>query len=351
MVFDARESRGAFVAWLRSARDALVADEGKGRALRALGLDDAGLDAFTDARRVVVSLPHASPNVFFPRVGVSWYVRHLQRADPSAFHLRVALTHVNFSDLGWRPYAWWFLDQRGALARETLFTRNKKAKHVVVAGQPPLSEVPSRAVGADREAARLALHGTDRALSHLLLMSAVERAAGLTVPGRTLYLPLDLLVAFFRDGLAGADPAATRAGSDASGGWAAALFGLRTRARRLDATGRLVDCDSAGEAFVLDNSSNIALLSLLGCAGVVGGAKMAGYWGEIEERVERAGRLSGVPVPLPELLRLPDGVAYEDVVRPSPGLAAELAAAGIGYSQGMAVAEHGSFAEEADPFR
>ncbi|MGW2861805.1 hypothetical protein, partial [Streptomyces sp. NPDC001205] len=176
-------------------------------------------------------------------------------------------------------------------------------------------------------------------------------APGPPAPGRTLYLPLDLLVAFFRDGLAGADPAATRAGSDASGGWAAALFGLRTRARRLDATGRLVDCDSAGEAFVLDNSSNIALLSLLGCAGVVGGAKMAGYWGEIEERVERAGRLSGVPVPLPELLRLPDGVAYEDVVRPSPGLAAELAAAGIGYSQGMAVAEHGSFAEEADPFR
>ncbi|WP_406505688.1 hypothetical protein [Streptomyces sp. NBC_00212] len=345
MVFDGTGSRGEFTAWLRSARDGLVtSDGGKERALRALGLDDAGLRAFAQARRVVVSLPHASPNVFFPRVGVSWYVRHLQRRDPSAFHLRVALTHVNFSDLGWRPYAWWFLDQDGALARETLFTRNKKAKHVVVAGQGPMGEVPPRAVGADREAAELALHGADRALSHLLLMSAVERAAGLTVPGRTLYLPLDLLVAFFRDGLPGA-------GSDESGGWPAALFGLRTRARKLDGTGRLVDCDTVGEAFVLDNSSNIALLSLLGCAGVVGGAKMAGYWGEIEDRVARAGRLSGVPVPVPELLRLPDGVAYEDVVRPSSGLAAELAAAGIGYSQGMAVAEHGRFAEEADPFR
>lgn len=277
MEFEGGGVRAGFAAWLRSRRGRLVTGgggAGGAEALRALGLDDAGLDAFARAPRVLVSLPHASPNVFFPRVGVSWYVRHLQRADPSAFHLRVALTHVNFSDLGWRPYAWWFLDRDGALARETLFTRDKKAKHVAVAGRPPMRGVPERAVGADREAASLALRGADRALSYLLLMSAVERAAGLAVPGRTLYLPLDLLVAYFRGG---------------PGGWPAALFGLRTGARRLDGTGRLVECERAEEAFVLDNSSNIALLSALGCAGVVGGAKMAGYWGEIEERVAGAG--------------------------------------------------------------
>jgi hypothetical protein len=338
MVFDTTRVRTEFAAWLRGRARTLARAE----ALTALGLDDDGLHALQTARQVVVSLPHASPNVFFPRAGVSWYARHLQRADPSVLHLRVVLTHVNFSDLGWRPYAWWFLDKDSRLTRETLFTRNKKAKHVTVASQGPMLDIPDRAHHTDRSAAELALLGTNRAISYMLLMSTVERAAGLTVPGRTVYVPLDLLVAFFcerhRDATAGE-----------YGRWLSDLLDLRTATRRLTDTGTL-EPGTLADAFVLDNTSNLALLSLLGCTGVVGGAKMAAYWSDITDRLTSAGRSSGLPVAAPELLRLPGGIDYLDLVRPSPDVAADLEAAGIAYSQGMAVAEHGDFADTSDPF-
>ncbi|MFB7664059.1 hypothetical protein ACFC1R_08945 [Kitasatospora sp. NPDC056138] len=338
--------RQEFASWLRSKRDEIIADSGDEdfqESLEILGLDDRSLARFATAENVLVSLPHASPNVFFPRVGVSWYVRHLQQADDSAFHLRVVLTHVNFSDLGWRPYAWWYLDTEGALRRETLFTRNKKAKHVVVASQGPLQSVPNSAGNVDRKAARLAKSGINRAISYMLLMATVEESAGLSVSGSTLYVPLNLVVEFFRDRRLGP-------GSDSHQRWADALLESSPQARSLSPSGELAASEAPGTAFVLDNSSNIALLSLLSCTGIVGGAKMAGYWHEVGDRVTAADRAAAIAVALPSLVRLPDGIDYLRPVPPSPRLARELEAAGIGYSQGMALAEHGRFAERIDPF-
>ncbi|MFI2370229.1 hypothetical protein [Streptomyces sp. NPDC018833] len=353
MVFDGIRARQGFTDWLRAARDPLVTDGPddlgcrREQALSLLGLDDDGLGAFEKAQRVVVSLPHASPNIFFPRVGVSWYVRHLQGADESAFHLRVVLTHVNFSDLGWRPYAWWFLDEDAKLTRETLFTRNKKSKHVVVASRGPMRTVPERAVLADRDAAELARHGADRAASYMLLMAAVERSAGLGVKGRTLYVPLDLVVAYFRESYLRSSQGSEE-GVEAR--WLKALLDARVGARRLAGTGRLEHTESVSEAFVFDNSSNIALLSLLSCSEVVGGAKMAGYWDEIGERIAEANRTSRAQIAGPRLARLPDVTPYERLIPPSPQLARALEKAGIPYSQGMAASEHGCFAEDLDPF-
>ncbi|MCW2631946.1 MAG: hypothetical protein JWR88_908 [Pseudonocardia sp.] len=310
--------------------------------LELWGLDDAVLDRLARAERLIVSLPHASPNIFFPRVGIGWYARHLQDRESSAVHLRIALPHVNFADLGWRPYAWWLLDAEGHLVRQTLFTRNKKAKHTVVGSQPALLEVPEHACGVDREAARLALRAADRAGSYLLIMATVERAAGLAMPGRTVYLPLDLVVRFFRD-------AQERPEAQDYMPWVAELLATGAGARRLTCEGRLEPAADPWQAYVLDNPSNIALLSLLSSAAIIGGAKMAGYWGEVEHRVATATATSGVIASPPAMLRLPKA-DYPRFVAPSSALAEELATAGIGYSQGMALSEHGDFVARLNPF-
>lgn len=323
--------RKHFIAWLREQRHTLVTDP---EALATLGLDDAGLAAWAGAERVVTTLPHASPNVFFPRVGVAWYARHLQQEDAELHHVRFALTHVNFSDLGWRPYAWWHLDAGGRLQRSTLFTRNKKRKHVVVASQATLRAVPESMIGVDAAAAELARSGTNLAHSYLLAMAAVERAAGLALPGRTVYLPLSLLVAFARS--SGAP-------------WLRELVGSAT-GRRLGDDGLLYAVADSRTADVLDNDSNLALLAALGEQGVVGGAKMEAYWPQVLARGRRASAASGVRLPAPALVKLPAGVDYAAHVAPSATLAAALDAAGIGYSQGLAVGEHGAFAARSDPF-
>lgn len=333
--------RAAFVAWLRDRRAALVAGPDREAALAVLGLDDASLQAWAAAPRQVATLPHASPNVFFPRVGVAWYARHLQRGDPSLLHVRVPLTHVNFSDLGWRPYAWWRLDGRGALRRDTLFTRNKRRKHVVVASQPPLAGVPAGAAGADAGAARMAAHGTDRAISYVLLSATIERAAGLACPGRTVYVPLPLLVGYAR-------ACAGRTAERPELRWAAGLLAAGG-GRRIAPDGRLAPVADPRDAYVLDNAANLALLALLGEQRVIGGAKMAGYWPEVRERWRAAGDRAGERPAPPEPVQLP-AADYAAHVAPSPGLAAELARAGLEYAQGLALAEHGAFAERADPF-
>ncbi|WP_438484866.1 hypothetical protein [Streptomyces sp. S186] len=345
MSLDTLVVRRAFLAWLRSKRSTLVPG-GSGRhrreCLDVLGLDEATLTACANTPQLIVTLPHASPNVFFPRVGVCWYARHLQEVNAAAFHLRVVLTHVNFSDLGWRPYAWWFLDEAGEPARETFFTRNKKAKHVVVASQAPIRAVPPQAVNADRAAAELGLCGADRAVSYMLMTAAIERAAGLTIPGRTLYVPLNLIVEFFRDDHGN--------GADAAAKWASPLMGSGAGARKVGRSGKLEPADAVREAFVMDNPTNIALLSLLSSPEIVGGGKMAGYWSDIVERVDNANRTSGLNIPAPKLSRLPDNVNYQQHVTPSLSLRQALETEGVGYSQGMAVTEHGAFAERWNPF-
>ncbi|GHF69781.1 hypothetical protein FHX82_005686 [Amycolatopsis bartoniae] len=331
------ELRTEFAAWLRQRRDGLTTGR-RHDCEAALGLDDGCLAAFAEAPRVVATLPHASPNVFFPRAAVGWYARHLQRCDPTLFHLRVVLTHTNFSDLGWRPYAWWFLNPDRELVRHTLFTRNKKTKHVVVASQPPMDLVPGDATGADREAAELALHGANRAMSYLLLTATVERAAGLALPGRTLYVPLDALVRF--------------ALSEATGRWApwiSALLTTSTATRTLLPDGTLAPARRAEDAFVLDNPTNIALLALLSSVDIIGGAKMADYWAQITRRIDFACRTAALDVRPPHFRQLPE-VDTRGLVAPAPSLAASLRTAGIGYSQGMALSEHGAFGDGVSPF-
>jgi hypothetical protein len=84
-------------------------------------------------------------------------------------------------------------------------------------------------------------------------------------------------------------------------------------------SGRLEDISAIGESFVLDNSCNMALRSLL-------------------------------PRPSARTKRGGDGIRHERLIPESPEVAQFLWTAGIAYSQGLAVSERGGFADELNPF-
>lgn len=333
-------TRAAFIDYVRARRTSLFRPGVPDDVLALAGLDDAALERWAASPRVLVTLPHASPNVFDPRTRVGWYAGRLQARDPGVHHVRAVLTHVNFSDLGWRPYGWWYLDGDHQVCCARQFTRNKKRKHVVVSSRPPLEGVPEGMTGTDADAARAAAWGADLALSYLLVGAVTERAAGMVSGGAATYLPLTLFVGFARERAAagGADPL-TR--------WCRALL-ADAGGRRLDASGELEDCDPF-KAEVLDNDSDLTLLALTGSPVVAGGAKMAGYWPQIDALAARLSPDAPADCPPPRLLVVPDADLLA-AAGPSPDVAAQLAAQGVPYSQGLAVAEHGAFAARSDPF-
>ncbi|GHH19750.1 hypothetical protein [Streptomyces rubradiris] len=340
-----------FIDYVRRRRWDLVRPDAPAAAadevLTLLGLDDASLTRWAASGTVLVSLPHASPNVFDPRTRVCWYAGTLQRrqADPP-HHLRVVLPHINFSDLGWRPYAWWYLDEDGKVRCHRQFSRNKKRKHVTVASQPPMDVTLDGATPTDLHASRVARWGADLAVSYMLVGSVVERAAGM-VPGPVAtYLPLSLLVSFVQEHAA--DSAAVTGESGVSLlAWCRLLTG-QAQGRRVGPDGVLVECP-AREATVFDNYSNLAMLSLLGDCHVLGGAKMAGYWPHVQRRVDALRQVAVEDMRDPRVVVVPDA----DLLRfagPSPAVAEQLERQGVPYSQGLAVVEHGGFAERVDPF-
>lgn len=329
----------AFVDHVRRVRDNWFRPGAPPEAARLLGVDDETLDGWQRSAGRLVTLPHASPNVFHPRTRVGWYAGHVQELRPDLHHVRVVLTHVNFSDLGWRPYAWWCLGPDGDVRVHRQFSRNKKLKHVVVSSCPGMSEVPDDLNEVDAEAARAALWGVDLAVSYMLISAVVERAAGMVVPGRASYVPLPALIGFARDQAA--------AGNASASGWCRALT-AQAAGRRVAGRGLLEDCDPS-VADVFDNYSNIAALALLGDVQVLGGAKMAGYWPHVEAVLDPLMPLLPDDAAAPVPVLVPD-VELPAAAAPSPAVQRQLDTLGVGYSQGLAVAEHGSFASRYDPF-
>ncbi|MGX9522749.1 hypothetical protein ACWX0P_28815 [Vibrio mediterranei] len=295
------------------------------------GWDHATINGFLNASRLIVTLPHASPNVFFPRVAASWYAHHLQCGDERAFHLRVVLSHTNFSDLGWRPYAWWYLDNRRQIRKVSLFTRNKNKKHVTVISQPPLSGLSLPDMEPHQLTAySMATECVNRAWSYVALMASTERAAGLSLSQRTMYITLDqLLVAVSQTISSGLSS-----------------LSQRTSARTLGPTGELQPVIPGEPPLVYDNATNIALISTLGTDGIVGGRKMLNYWSEVAT-CERALTTGYRPM---EVLLIPENHQIAEKILPSQGVSNQLVQLGLPYSQGLALSEHGRFAEIYSPF-
>lgn len=297
-----------------------------------LGHSQAALERLGNGGRILLTLPHASPNVFFPRARVGWHAAELQGTESDTIHLRVVLTHTNFSDLGWRPYAWWILDQEANLRRVSMFTRNKKQSHATIASQNGCSTFPDMLTGHDRRAARMAALATDRAWCYINLMASIERSCGFSATSRTIYVRLEWLV-----------EAALEVAGDltSTGVWMRALLELADGARVIGAGGRLRAATSGETPFVYSNAINLAVLAALPSAEVLGGKKMESYWPEVQARIGQAARNSKSPAPLLKRLLVPEQ-AREEGAPPSPRLRRQLSEAGIQYSQGMALSLHGS---------
>lgn len=327
---DGRSWRQELAAWLRLHRDDLFSD-GSPAARELLGLDDATLDQLSRTERLTATFPHASPNIFFPRAITPWFARHRQSEDETTFHLRIVLTHTNLGDLSWRPYAWWFLNSHGELYRHTLFSRNRRQRHLVLAGLPSLTELPDHDFPAERSAAELATTAVNLAVSYLVLMATTERAAGFTVPRRTAYVPLDLMVEFF-----------LRTGPSVAREWGAAVAAAaEAPGRCIGADGRLRVATGQRDAWILDNTSNLTLLSPL-VDHVIGGTKMAGYWPTVVQQATFCGgEAPGLAVPRVTAQALPT---------PRPPLSVQLRDAGVPYSLGMCVHEHGAIVHDFHPF-
>ncbi|MFJ3958396.1 hypothetical protein [Arthrobacter sp. NPDC090010] len=318
--------RHEFIDWLKTRRTDLVrgSSEDSADALECLGLDDATLAAARSASKIVLSTPHASPNVFGQRMRVGWAAAAMQGFLPEVHHIRVVLTHTNMSDLGWRPYAWWTLDVDNQLQVTKIFSRNKKRKHTVLCTLPTLELDPLDFSGTDASAAKRARVGSDLSRSLMLLMASIERAAGLALPERTCYIPLDLVLEFVRE-LGDRNPAFDH-------------MLRRAHGRKPNPEGRLVPAGRA-QSLVFDNASNLASLAIFGAPVLLGGAKMLGYWSEVAS----ASRLLGGEVRPVRPFLIPE-LDLSALFPLRAELSAALNAAGIEYSQGMATSEYGQFA-------
>lgn len=326
-----RETKRDFIAWLRTHRAELCSEETESAAaMELLGLDDATLAAWEESSSTVLTTPHASPNVFGQRIRVGWAASSVQRIAHEVHHVRVVLTHTNMSDLGWRPYAWWTLDHNLDLQVTRIFSRNKKRKHTVPCALPSLKLDPATFHGVDAEAAKHARWGRDLATSLILVMATIEREAGLAIPGRTSYVPLNLVMRYIRQ----------RSSLDRS-------FDRLLRqgtGRALAADGQLVPAETH-DALIYDNPTNLASLAVLGDATMLGGSKMMSYWAD----VDRASN-SLIPGLRPVRPFVVPEIDLDVCLKTTPTLMREIAKAGIDYSQGMALAEHGAFALEDSPF-
>ncbi|MDC9604102.1 hypothetical protein [Xenorhabdus griffiniae] len=294
-----------------------------------LGWNKITLRRFLCAKKIFVTLPHASPNIFFPRAGVSKFVTDKQKEDYEIFHLRVVLTHTNFSDLGWRPYAWWYLNEEGILIKKSIFSRNKKKKHYIIASQSPLLLDKQCYPHFLEQGAQLAQCADNLALSYLILQAFQEQLSGFTLADRTLYLPLDILILLMQT-LARQQPDVHP--------W---LLNLLTHAqsRKLNEY-QLENTHRWENAYIYDNYTNISLLFPLAPTAIVGGIKMQRYWSDIIDNAIRMNEKSTISCPIPQCLTFPQRQEYLLPYLPKQETLRQIQASDVEYSLAMAITEH-----------
>ncbi|MDE1481701.1 hypothetical protein KKI95_01965 [Xenorhabdus bovienii] len=297
-----------------------------------LGWNTIVFERFLHAKKIFVTLPHASPNIFFPRAGVSKFVTDKQKEDNDIFHLRVVLTHTNFSDLGWRPYAWWYLDEEGILTKQSIFSRNKKKKHYIVASQSPLLPDKQSYPYFLNQGVQLAQYASNLSLSYIVLQAFQEQLSGFSLSNRTLYLPLDALVALMQT-LAREEPKVHP--------W---LLNLLIHAQNRVLNEHQLEFTHQWEnAYVYDNYTNISLLFPLAPTAVVGGVKMQRYWSHIVDNVTSINEKIATPYLIPQCLVFPQRKEYLLPYIPKQETLRQIQAADIEYSLAMAIVEHQSY--------
>lgn len=302
------------------------------KVIQTLGASREILNEFLASDDIYITLPHASMNIFFPRAGVSRYVYELQNINKKAFHLRLFLTHTNFSDLNWRPYAWWFINS-GKIEKFTFFTRNKKKKHTIVHSLNPGEVNAAHSITPFRNEFEVSMTFQNISLSFMFLTAFQEINSGFSHKGRTLYIPLDAYISFIIQ----------KAKSDTMYFEVLNEF-IRNADCRKIAGEELTSTHDWQEAFIFDNVTNISLLNFLRPTAFVGGAKMNNYWHQVVDKWNLSMQNNnGTDYIAPENIEIPFNSACLDMYGPSENIASELKKYNIPYSLTMAIQEHDLF--------
>lgn len=303
--------------------------------LETLGSTESALNEFVKSDEIFITLPHASMNIFFPRADVSRYVFGLQDNKKEAFHLRVFLTHTNFSDLNWRPYAWWFINGE-KLDKVTFFTRNKKKKHNIVYSLKP-KEIDFTSVDSDlRTELETSMKFKNISLSFIYMTAFQEVNSGFAHKGRTLYVPLDAFISFV----------IYQAKNDNLYFNFLKDFFVQAQCRKLISE-ELHVTNEWQNAFIFDNFTNIALLNFFQPTAFVGGLKMDNYWDQVKEKWSTAFPNHLQPeFPIPTNMVMPAASKYIEPYQPSSEISEQLINSNIPYSLTMAIQEHGLFGSE-----
>jgi hypothetical protein len=306
--------------------------EGGFSKLDIYGWSKEAISNFCSADEIIVTLPHASPNIFFPRVLPNWYAKK-NYMTKNIVHLRIVLDHTNFGDLGWRPYRWWYLDKDKCLKSHSMFTRNKKKKHVIVSSQKSLSASDNFAL--TDYGNWLPLDADNLAESYIGMMARDETKAGLVIKDRTLYIPLSIAIKSIA-AVIKQDSTIQRTM------WLRNLFHMADW-RCIGSDKKLHDSLNINEQTVMDNYSMIAALGSLGNVSIIGGNKMQDYWKEVINRSHQADIVgNGMPF-TPTPVNCFSGIQLTPPF-PSKIVMDQLTKEGINYSQGLAISEHGAFA-------
>lgn len=292
-----------------------------------LGVDDSSLQSLLSATNTYLTFPHASPNVFGSRNLPTLRAARLVKTDDSAHHVRVVLTHNNFSDLGWRPYAYWYLGADRLIRERRYATRGRAYKHRAVESLSLSSaEDLEKSRIEEIEAQNFRRTGKNLAAAFIAGQAYLERLAGLNVAQSVTYIPLPILTEFVRKiSTAGDDmgSAFSRMVSEATG-------------RRIDTSGHLVEAPAA-RSYIFDNYTNIASSVLFRSPVIIGGQKMSHYWKNVEEAVKSAWGSE----------RQLEFVDVSNDIRPAclwpaSDVLNQLNAIGIDFSLSMSVAEYGN---------
>jgi hypothetical protein len=312
-----------------------------------LGWTDDSMHNFIHNKYLIHTSPHASMNIFFPKIGSIWLQNILQTKFEhisKSFHLRTHITHNNISDLGWRPYAWWYICNQYRIHKSIIISRNKKQKHRIVYSLPTPTIDTTLLNDIDTKGISLATHAKNYAYYSIIYSSYIETCAGFNQPNRTMYVPLDLLHKFFQEINRGED-----------GGYSITrqlLNGIHkkiTKKRRIGDNGELYLINSehfnSTNFFTLSNTGNFLIIYLLAIDAIIGGKKMSSYLKDINQFADLVEADTGIALQRPVFIEVP-ALPYEKALPPSKDIQQQLKELSIPYSLSMAVYEYGSCAEK-----
>lgn len=288
-----------------------------------LGVDQISLAHLSESDTIYVTLPHSSPNIFGKRNLPAVSASEFTAKESSAHHLRIFLTHNNFSDLGWRPYSMWYITNDRKVDEFRYVTRGKKYKHRCVESLKyiPFDDIDKSLGPTELEIEEFRRLGMNMAASFICGVAKEESLFGINIKKRTTYVPLPILTSFVLEKLHGGEH-----------DYLESML-VDSIYKKINKLGILEEC-GIDEAYIFDNYTNIAITSIFNNTIVIGGSKMKSYWENVEKLIH----------PYHEIRNNIQAIDISDKVlpnlfNPSNIIKNQLDEKGIEFSLGMALHE------------